>query len=71
MGNVYVDSTQIGTFEPQTVGTSGTVYVDSASIGTFSLSTSSGYVYIDSTQVGTYTLAALIPTTLTLTITPL
>jgi len=71
MGNVYVDTTQVGTFEPQTVGTSGTVYVDTTNVGTFSLDTETGPVYVDTTQVGTYTVAAKIPTTLTLQITPL
>jgi hypothetical protein len=71
LGNVYVDSTVVGSFEPQTAGTSGTVYVDSVSVGTFGPLQSSGNVYVDSAQVGTYTTTGLIPTILTLTVTPL
>jgi len=70
MGDVYIDSIKVGTFEPQTVGTSGDVYVDTVDVGDFDPLEPSGYVYIDTTQVGTYT-AIKIPTTLTLQITPL
>ena len=70
MGKVYIDSVEVGTFDPQTVGTSGDVYIDTVDVGDFTLESSSGYVYIDSVEVGTYT-ALKIPTTLTLQITQL
>lgn len=53
MGNVYVDGTQVGTFTPQTKGTSGNVLVGSAIIGDFTLGFS-GNVYLNSTYIGTY-----------------
>jgi len=54
MGNVYVDSAVVGSFEPQQTGISGNVYVDSVTVGTFQSLQESGNVYIDSIQVGTY-----------------
>jgi hypothetical protein len=71
LGNVYIDSTVIGSFEPQQTGISGNVYIDSTTIGSFSSLQQSGYVYVDTVQVGTYEIPTLIPTILTLTVTPL
>ena len=68
---MYVDSTVVGSFEPQQTGISGNVYVDSTAVGSFSSLQQSGYVYVDTTQVGTYEIPTLIPTILTLTVTPL
>lgn len=53
MGKVWLDSAQIGTFNPQTVGTSGSILLNSTNIGTFTLALS-GYVYVNSTIVGSY-----------------
>jgi hypothetical protein len=71
LGNVYIDSTVIGSLEPQQTGISGNVYIDSTVIGSFSSLQQSGYVYVDTTPVGTYQIPTLIPTILTLTVTPL
>jgi ABC-type taurine transport system substrate-binding protein len=68
---VYVDTAVVGSFEPQQTGISGTVYVDDTSVGSFSSLQQSGYVYVDTAQVGTYEIPTLIPTILTLTVTPL
>jgi len=56
MGKVYVDSYEVGSFEPQTEGTSGDVYVDNYNVGSFEPLAQSGYVYTDSYQVGSYSL---------------
>ena len=53
MGKVWFDSVQIGTFEPQTQGTSGDVYVGTTDVGDFTLA-ANGYVYLNGTQIGTY-----------------
>jgi len=63
MGKVWVDTTQVGTFDPQTEGISGDVLLDSTIIGTFTLAVS-GYVYVDATQVGTYRAKQLVVTPL-------
>ena len=55
MGNAIIDSTTIGTFDPQTVGTSSTAYIDSTVIGSGGPYTATGTVYLDSVAVGTYT----------------
>ena len=57
MGTVYINSTEIGTFSPTVVGTSGTIYINGYSVGTFTLA-ESGLVYIGSIIVGTYTASA-------------
>ena len=53
MGKVWLDDTEIGTFTPQTQGTSGNVLVNTTSVGTFTLG-GDGYVYASLTVVGTY-----------------
>lgn len=53
MGKVWLDETEIGTFEPQTEGTSGNVLVNATNVGTFTLG-GDGYANLNSTQVGTY-----------------
>ena len=54
VGKVWLDDvTEIGTFEPQTEGTSGDILLNSTNIGSFTLATS-GNVYANSTVVGTY-----------------
>jgi len=57
MGTVYLDSTVVGTFSPDTEGTSGDVYLDSDDKGDFTLA-ASGYVYLDLTIIGYYTAVA-------------
>lgn len=54
MGIVYVDTTVIGTFSPDIVGTSGYVYVNTTYVGAFTLALA-GNVYVNTTLVGTYT----------------
>jgi len=54
MGKVWLDDTEVGTFEPQIEGTSGDVLVNSTVVGSFTLAIS-GYVYLNGTVVGTYT----------------
>lgn len=53
MGKVWLDDVEIGTFDPQTQGTSGNVLVNATNVGTFTLG-GDGYVYANSTVVGTY-----------------
>jgi len=53
MGKVYLDFTEIGTFNPQKVGTSGNILVNATIVGTFTLAIS-GLVYANATVVGTY-----------------
>jgi len=54
MGKVYLDDTEIGTFSPQTVGTSGNILLNSTVVGTFTLTTLVGNVLINSTVIGSY-----------------
>ncbi len=53
MGKVWLDGTEIGTFDPQTEGTSGNILLNSTNIGSFTLATS-GNVLLDTVEVGTY-----------------
>jgi len=53
MGKVWLDDTEIGTFDPQKKGTSGNILVNATNVGTFTLG-GDGYVYANSTVVGTY-----------------
>ena len=53
MGKVWFDDVEIGTFEPQTEGTSGSILLNSTNIGSFTLATS-GNVLLDTVEVGTY-----------------
>lgn len=53
MGKVWLDDVEIGTFNPQTEGTSGDILLNSTNIGSFTLATS-GNVMLDTVEVGTY-----------------
>jgi len=53
MGKVYLDDTEIGSFNPQIVGTSGNILFNATVVGTFTLATL-GNVLLNSTVVGTY-----------------
>ena len=53
MGKVWLGNDQIGVFEPQIEGASGSVFINGNVIGTFTLA-KSGYVLLDSQQIGTY-----------------
>jgi len=53
MGKVWLDDVEIGTFDPQTEGTSGNILLNSTNIGSFTLATS-GNVLLDTVEVGTY-----------------
>jgi len=53
MGKVWLDDVEIGTFDPQTEGTSGNILLNSTNIGYFTLATS-GNVLLDTVEVGTY-----------------
>lgn len=53
MGKVYVDGTQVGTFDPDIEGTSGNILVDGEAVGTFTLA-DVGDVFLDSEKVGMY-----------------
>jgi len=53
MGKAYIDSVEVGSFEPQTEGTSGNILLNSTNLGTFTLA-KSGYVYLDTVQIGVY-----------------
>jgi len=53
MGQVWLDSTVIGSFAPDIVGTSGDVYLDATDMGDFTLALN-GYVYLDNLIIGTY-----------------
>ena len=53
MGKVYLSNVEVGTFTPQTQGTSGNVLVNTTNVGMFTLG-GDGYVYASSTVVGTY-----------------
>lgn len=54
MGKVYLDGTEIGSFSPQTVGTSGNILLNATVVGTFTLTTLVGNVLINSTVIGSY-----------------
>ena len=54
MGKVWLDATEIGTFDPQTEGTSGDIYLNSSDIGSFTALEATGYVYLNSTEIGDY-----------------
>lgn len=60
MGTVYLDTKQIGTFTPDTIGTTGDVYYDAEDIGDFVLH-ATGYVYYETTIIGQYTTADSFP----------
>ena len=53
MGKVYVNTSEVGTFHPQTACTSGTIYIDTGEIGTFHLE-ETGEVLVNGIVVGTY-----------------
>jgi len=53
MGKVWLDDAEVGTFDPQTEGTSGNILLNSTNIGSFTLATS-GNVLLDAVEVGTY-----------------
>lgn len=53
MGKVWLDADEVGTFTPQTEGTSGNILLNSTNVGTFELA-ASGYVYLNETLIGTY-----------------
>jgi len=53
MGKVWLDDAEVGTFNPQTEGTSGNILLNSTNIGSFTLATS-GNVLLDTVEVGTY-----------------
>lgn len=54
MDRVYVDGSQeVGDFEPQITGVSGTVYVSASQVGVFSFNQAGG-VYVGSAEVGSY-----------------
>jgi len=55
MGIVWVDTSQIGTFTPDTVGTSGTVFLNSTNIGMFGPLLETGDVFLNGTKIGVYT----------------
>lgn len=60
MGTVWLDATEIGTFTPDTEGTSGDVNLDAVDVGDFLLGPS-GYVYLNGTKIGYYTAAGAPP----------
>ena len=53
MGKVWLEAEEVGTFEPQTVGTTGTAYLDTSNIGTFTLA-ASGDVLLEAVDIGDY-----------------
>ena len=53
MGKVWLDLTEIGLFEPQTVGTTGNVYLNITDIGDFTLA-ASGNVLLGAVDIGDY-----------------
>lgn len=55
MGIVWVDTSQVGTFTPDTVGTSGSIFINSTIIGTFGPLEETGDVFLNSAKIGTYT----------------
>jgi len=61
MGKVYINTTEIGTFEPQTVGTSGDVFVNGTNVGTFNFASETGDVYINGTDIGDFTVYPVVP----------
>ena len=63
MGKVYIDSTEVGTFEPQTIGASGNVFINGTNIGTFNFTSETGDVYMDGIDVGDFTVYPVVPPT--------
>jgi len=63
LGVVYVEADLVGTFSPDTVGTTGDVYLDADDVGDFTLA-ASGYVFVGALPVGTYTAVAAYPPTI-------
>ena len=59
-GTVYVDGVSVGSFTPETQGTTGDDEVDTVDIGDFNLGTE-GFVYVNSIEVGTYTADYTVP----------
>lgn len=53
MGKVYLDGTEIGSFAPQNIGSSGTILLKTSEIGSFALA-ASGTVYLNSDNIGSY-----------------
>jgi len=60
MGIVWVDTSQVGTFTPDTVGTAGDIFINSTDIGDFGPLLETGDVFLNATKIGEYTAIPII-----------
>jgi hypothetical protein len=55
MGKVWLDTSEVGAFEPQYIGATGIIFLEGINIGSFAPLTATGNVYLDAIDVGDYT----------------
>lgn len=55
MGTVWIGTSQVGTFTPDTVGTYGSIFLNSTTIGTFGPLEETGDIFLNGTKIGEYT----------------